>query len=1368
MKKITEFIIVFITLVLIFLVLPKSVLANQNLVVPDDAADGAIYGDGTFFGAGEDSNGGAWAGAWPTTSHYWGFTRFTLGSAIPNGTTISNATLELYGYDLWNWDTDGDYLHIHVTDSADGGLPADGDDRPTPDGDTAVYPTVGSGTRWPTASGGLNWSTSGWNTSVDISSLIQHLVDENGGLAQNSHIVVWFDAPGSDSEEVGWRDWYYNSGACADHACAAKLNMTYSEGPTPTPTLSPTPTNSPTPTPTPMPEIPDFSLSAWVNPTTSIASKAIIVKNNEIRMFTDNNSKLNCQIHNGSDWQTAATSATALSTGSWQHVSCTFDLDRNLRVFINGVQDGIQVQSAMTVNNTANNIRFGSDAGGTYSNFSGNMDETRMYNRALTPGEIKQLYILGLGPVGWWKMDEGSGSTTYDSSGNNNNSTTWTSATWVTGKFGSGISVNGSNQVVRMAETTSIDLGNTTDSYTLSAWFKTTANYSDYSIIATKYNALAGLPFAILLDSNEYGCFAIAEGGAPIIVCGTTTLNDGVWHYISGIRDVSTDSLLLYIDGVLINSIEDTSSTDMRNDSDFSVGNGGSSYNTYDFNGQIDDVKLYNYVRTPSQIIEDMNAGHPAPGSPVGSPIGYWKLDEGNGDTAYDLSSQTNNGDLSGTTTCPSATICPTWSNLGKLGKALYFGGLQTANGDSHMRLSNDVYDSQTQGSISMWFKADDTGDTDQNLFQASEELDAGNTDLLGIQLNISNNTISYGAYDNGPLVLAATSQAINNLTSWHHLLLNMGPSGNELYIDGVKQTLTYGTGTASTDVWFDDISDNTTVYTFGCGITTTSRDENDCYDSELYQGYLDDIKIYSFPLTADQVKAEYNQGKSTVLGAVSTDASGNASWSDDRSFCPPGDTTATCAPVGYWKMDENTGIYAYDGSGYDIPNELYDGPTWTVGKFGSAVKFDGDNDLVGNDSALDHLTNLSQFSISAWIYPKSGGEGNTGIILSKEAGGDSYGWNFGIRTINYWPNLNIARGTQDFIVTSSSSVTLNTWQHVEAVWDGTLTATNTKLYINGVLVGHSTDQNGSGTRDDDTGTPIIIGNDPTQAQTFEGFIDDVRIYNYARTQAQVAWDYSKGAPVGWWKFDECTGTSIYDTSLTGNGVSAGKTGTWSGSGGGNTSAGSCPVVDTATAWYNGKSGKFNNALDFDGGHASADDKVAVTNASSIDLNEGLANGFTVSTWIYPQSDGEGDAARIFEKGTSNYCKLGSESGSQATVSCRIDLSTDAEYSATTKVNINQWNHIAFSWNNDADDEVTIWVNGVANTSSATFDGDAAAESSDLTIGNAADGSATYDGKIDNFKIFNYELTAQQVKTEYNGGASVYFGGPTPTPTPTP
>src|SRR5665213_2140916 len=76
------------------------------------------------------------------------------------------------------------------------------------------------------------------------------------------------------------------------------------------------------------------------------------------------------------------------------------------------------------------------------------------------------------GLVGWWKFDEGSGSTAIDSSGNGFNGTERTSPTYVVGKIGPyALSLNGTNQNVT---TSYVQTGIT--QYTIAAWVKMTAS----------------------------------------------------------------------------------------------------------------------------------------------------------------------------------------------------------------------------------------------------------------------------------------------------------------------------------------------------------------------------------------------------------------------------------------------------------------------------------------------------------------------------------------------------------------------------------------------------------------------------------------------------------------------------------------------------------------------------------------------------------------------------------------------------------------------------------------------------------------------------------------------------------------------------
>ena len=81
--------------------------------------------------------------------------------------------------------------------------------------------------------------------------------------------------------------------------------------------------------------------------------------------------------------------------GQWHHMAWVFERSGNAQIYSDGVINGTQWDiSAVTSIDNANNLSIGKFLGNTAISFIGSIDDLRLYNKALSPSEIRELYQL--------------------------------------------------------------------------------------------------------------------------------------------------------------------------------------------------------------------------------------------------------------------------------------------------------------------------------------------------------------------------------------------------------------------------------------------------------------------------------------------------------------------------------------------------------------------------------------------------------------------------------------------------------------------------------------------------------------------------------------------------------------------------------------------------------------------------------------------------------------------------------------------------------------------------------------------------------------------------------------------------------------
>lgn len=460
--------------------------------------------------------------------------------------------------------------------------------------------------------------------------------------------------------------------------------------------------------------------------------------------------------------------------------------------------------------------------------------------------------------------------------------------------------------------------------------------------------------------------------------------------------------------------------------------------------------------------------------------------------------------------------------------------------------------------------------------------------------------------------------------------------------------------------------------------------------------------------------------------------------------FASAGGTISTLNTglVGYYKFDEGVGTVITDSSGnrnHGRMVSMANPPTatsgWESGKFGKGLKFDGTDDYVNMGDVFD-FERTNSFSISAWI--KTGADGVLMMIASKLDSTSPYpGFQFFVDTSAagdlLYVDLISSVSLGNYIeVKGSTDINDGKWHNVAMVYSGTSAASGIKIYVDGV-------QESMATVVDSLSASILnninfeIGARDGADYSFNGSIDEARVYNRALLAAEVKKLYSMGAPkfnasqnkklttglAGYWSFD---GADIADVTV------------FDRSGGGNHG-----TLNNGPIRVLGKKGQ---ALKFDG----SNDFINVPHNTSLN-----ASDVAIQAWIKPAISGVNN---ILRKGTSSgVANYNMYLSSRYLGFNFYNGAWNSHTDTTTLLPLNEWSHVAAVYS-DSLNRVILYVNGNQVLSEA--------ETASLATNNEAvqigvsEGVQYFPGAIDEVRIYNRALSADEVKRLYNMAASKF------------
>ena len=1003
-------------------------------------------------------------------------------------------------------------------------------------------------------------------------------------------------------------------------------------------------------------------------------------------------------------------------------------------------------------------------------------------------------------------LNEGSGSSAADSSGNGNNGTI-SGATWTTqGKFGSALSFDGINDDINLGSAL-----NYNGDITIETWVKTTQSLAPgihAAIIERREKPSDKATYALrLMENGKLWFGGTTGGGAGWWGYSTTqTFNDGNWHHLAASYDHS--AVKLYIDGQLASSNAETRVLDLTSTSTTIAYKGAGWASMAFFNGVIDEFAIYSRALDANEISARYQGGFSTMQHKYNSAGDYnvtLTVTDNNGATdANSVSVNIASGPIS---FCPGTKIwttyadfnsgsdvnVDTYSNPGELiltkrgeiapdantkllvhfnegtgstasdasgngnNGTLTNGPTWISSGKFGSALSFDgvddlvsipdsnYWDLSSYFTISMWIKFQ-SGTIDNEHYLLGYNYGSNNRNFWGAyqgQLAPDQLHFNFATDGSGGSFGGMSVAWTPNAGQWYYLTIVRNSADLKMFIDGAQVGSTYNIGTTS--MW----AGSTSGIEIGSG------------HSARHSGEMDEVAIWNRALSANEVLTLYQKGSAyhpSGTWNAAFDSNSIASgwnvinWGEDLNY--GGELPADSNTKLLFHLNETSGSTANDASGNGNNGTLFNSPIWTFsGKFGNALQFDGTDDYV-KFSATGMPT--GERTVEFWFYTTDTATANRQLF---GYGGNSNSPVYSSFLIYFSSadkrNITVHRhyaGGDVFNYTSPYSLT-NAWHHLAF----TTNSGGSRLYIDGQLaisnaVTVSTYVSGKdgfvGAMPAGSGVGTYV--DPNYPY-WKGSIDEVAVYNAALDANKILEHYRRGAA----NIRLRTRSAASQPALSSaewsneNEIDANSdiNGLWHfNEGGGATTA------DASGNGNNGavngatwsSSGKFGNALNFDG----VDDYVNIIKSDEFHFG---ASSFAVTAWVNFAGLAGNQNILAFYTITNQALQFAWSTnvltvwGETSTV-----LSTSG-FSPT----LNRWYNVAFVRNGNA---WNIYVNGISYAN-ATDARTLNYPKDNIGIGVLPTSLQYFNGKIDELAIWNRGLSANEVLELYKR-SQYYAAGP--------